>query len=180
MNRSVRTFIAIILCILFASCSNQSLKYFDQRMIDEYGWTEDEIKKIQFFTSEDIVLWRELANNETTISNGQIRIDKNSRIEEVIIKRNTPGVVVFIPKFNKYAVSFDPDGKYLMFGKSKKRNNRYVLLAKDWDRQYGKVTYGDHIYNTKSSSAFASLLVDIKRAGQVRKKSKNARGRIVN
>ena len=66
-----------------------------------------------------------------------------------------------------------------MFGPNPKRGDKYVLLAKDWDRRIGKVTYGGEVYNTLSESAFAGLLVDIKEAKNVKYNSKKASGRRV-
>jgi hypothetical protein len=82
-------------------------------MLLEYRWSNEEIKKIQFFLSEDIYLWRKLRVEDTRIKNGKIRIVDDSEVEEVLIAKNTPGVVIFIPKKNKFAVSFDEnDGNY--------------------------------------------------------------------
>ncbi|MDG2448630.1 MAG: hypothetical protein P8M34_03300 [Saprospiraceae bacterium] len=165
--------------IISTSCNN-SLKYFSQEMHSEFQWDNNEIKKIQFYLSEDIFLWRKLKEEDTRIKNGKIRIVDDSEVEEIVISKNTPGVVIFIPKKNKLAVSFDEDDDlFLMFGPNPKRGDKYVLLAKDWDRRIGKVTYGGQVYNTLSESAFAGLLVDIKEAKNVKYNSKKATGRRV-
>jgi len=168
----------ILSAFLLTSCNNQ-LRYFNQKMVNEYRWSSDEIKQIQFYVSQDIVLWRKLRDEDTVIRNGKIRIEDDSRVEEVIIKKNTPGVVLFIPNTKKFAVSFDSDDHFLMFGPNPNNRNKYVLLAKDWDRRIGKVTYGDQVYNTDSDSAFAALMVDIKKAKKVKYNSKTAGGRRV-
>jgi len=147
-------------------------------MVDEFRWDNDEIKRIQFYLSEDVILWRKLSDEDSRITKGKIRIENDSEVEEIIIKKNTPGVVLFIPKRNNFAVSFDNVEKnYLMFGPNPKNKDKYVLLAKDWDRRKGKVTYGNQIYNTNSESAFAGLLVDIKKAKNTKYTSKTATGR---
>ncbi|MEE9371568.1 MAG: PH domain-containing protein [Saprospiraceae bacterium] len=171
-------FFFLIIGITFITSCNRGLRYFNQEMVDEYKWNNAEIKKIQFYLSEDIVLWRKLKKDDTQIKNGKIRIEDDSKVEEVIIKKNTPGVVLFIPKKNKYAVSFDSDeDHFLMFGPNPKNKDKYVLLAKDWDRRRGKVTYGKVVYSTNSESAFAGLLVDIKTAKNIKYNSKTASGR---
>lgn len=180
MKINIQSLALLVLVIIASSCGT-SLKHFNQDMVDEYRWSKDEIKSIQFYLSEDIVLWRKLADEDTRIKNGKIRIEDDSEVEEVIIKKNTPGLVLFIPKRNNYAVSFDDDPEhYLMFGPNPKRRDQYVLLAKNWDRRRGKVSYGDQIYNTNSNSAFAGLLVDIKKAKKERYTSKTASGRRIN
>ena len=179
MQTLVRLGILSSLFLLLMSSCNSGLRYFNQGMVNEYRWSSDEIKRIQFYVSQDIVLWRKLQDEDTVIRNGKIRIEDDSRVEEVVIKKNTPGIVLFIPKQNKFAVSFDSDEHFLMFGPNPKNRNKYVLLAKDWDRRMGKVTYGDYVYNTDSESAFAALMVDIKKAKRVKYNSKTASGRRV-
>ena len=181
MKKSVLLKLSTVLSflILLSAC-NRGLKFYDQDMQADFRWSNQEIKKIQFYLSEDIYLWRKLKAEDARIKNGKIRIIDDSKVEEVIIAKNTPGVVIFIPKRNKLAVSFDNDDElFLMFGPNPKRGNKYVLLAKDWEKRIGKVTYGGQVYNTSSESAFAGLLVDIKEAKNVNYSSKKASGRKV-
>ena len=67
-----------------------------------------------------------------------------------------------------------------MFGPSEKNNGRYTLLAKDWQRSTGVITYGGIEYRTGSESAYAALMVDIKKANNNKVSSKTAKGRKVN
>ncbi len=176
MKLKLLSFYALIILML-GSCSTK-LRYFTQDMYDTYRWNQQELKSIQFYLSEDIVLWRKLGNEDARIKDGKIKVTDDSEIEEVFIKKGTPGLVLFIPKKNKFAISFDKnDNHYLVFGPNPKASDRYVLLAKEWDRRKGKVSYGKRIYNTDSESAFASLMVDIKSARKVKYRSKTASGR---
>ncbi len=102
-------------------------------------------------------------------------------VEEIVIKKGTPGAFLFSPQKNHYAVSFDnnDDSKYLIFGPSEKVNGRYVLLAKDWDRRFGKVTYGDKVYKTTNESAFAYLMVDVDKTRRTKVSTTKAPGRKV-
>ena len=163
--------------IILSSCGS-SLRYFSQDIYDDYNWSPEELKSIQFYLSEDIVLWRKISDKDTKIEDGKVRIVDDRKVEEVIIKKNTPGVIAFVPKRNSFAVSFDnKNSNYLMFGPNPKNIDRYVLLAKDWDRRKGKVSYGDQIYETRSESALAALLIDIKKANRTKYNSKKAGGR---
>ena len=162
-----------------SSCSSE-LRPFTQRMYDEFNWSENELQQIQFYLSDDITLWRDAGNEESVIKDGKIRVVDGREVEEVKIKKGTPGVVVFSPKENRFAVSFDSeDDNFLMFGPNKKVNGRYVLLAKEWKNKRGKVTYGGNTYNTNTQSAYAALLVDIKAARKVNYNSSSPGGRRV-
>ena len=163
--------------LILSSCSSK-LRYFSQDMYDSYRWDEDQLKSIQFYVSDDIVLWRKISDQDARIKDGKIRVMDDSEVEEVIIRKGTPGLVMFIPKRNNFAISFDKrDKNYLMFGPNPKARDRYVLLAKDWNKRQGKVRYGGFTYNTESESAYASLMVDIKSAKKIKYKSNTASGR---
>ena len=54
-----------------------------------------------------------------------------------------------------------------------------MLLGKEWDRNSGQVTYDNQVYETYSGSAFAGLLVNLKRANQLERKSSEVKGRVI-
>ena len=85
---------------------------------------------------------------------------------------------MFSPKANRFAISFEEgEDSFLMFGPNKKAGGKFVLLAKEWDRRVGKVTYKGKTYNTTSQSAMAALLVDVDKARKVSRKTKKVGGR---
>lgn len=179
MNRLLFSLVVIMLSL--SSCSN-NLRYFTEDLYREYRWTDSELSRIQFYVSEDIILQRKISDESARISDGKIRVVDGSEVEEIVIEKGTPGVFVQSPKDAKFAISFDADDetKYLMFGPNQKANGKYVLLAKDWNRRWGKITYGGRIYETSSASAYSALMVDIKKAKKVSVKSQRAKGNKVN
>lgn len=181
MNFSKLFYLAILGLFLFNSCGPK-LTPFTQDLYEEQQWSDDELKRIQFYTSEDIVLYRELTRGESEIVSGEIKIRNGKKVDEVVIKEGTPGVLLFRPKEDKFAVSFeaDNDDRYLVFGASSKRGGQYRLQAKDWKRRRsGKVTYEGKTYTTSSESAYATLLVDLKRIRETKVQSRVAKGRTV-
>ena len=184
-NRQMKNFlfgmIALALMGMLTSCG-PTLTPFTQELYDEAGWGEDELKQVQFYVSRDIVLYRAYSTGEARIANGKIRMRDGQQIEEVVIRSGTPGALLFIPKQNRFAISFESgsDAPFLMFGPNPKIGDRYVLLAKEWKRHNGKVHYADRVYQVESDAAFASLLVDIDRIGETRVRRKFAKGREVN
>lgn len=167
-------------CLFILSSCSKSLTPFSQRLYEEYNWSDTELKKIQFYLSDDIVLRRSVGSNETAISNGKIRIVDGKKVEEVIFRKGTPGVYVFSPRDNRFGISFESDDDgYLMFGPNPKQSERYVLLAKEWDRSKGKVTYKNNTYNTSSRSAYTTLMVDLNKANKTKYQSTTVGGRKV-
>ena len=164
----------------FLSSCGPTLKPFTESMYVEYGFSERDLQNVQFYLSHDIVLKRKATGTESTIKDGKIRVKEGKEVEQIVIKRGTPGTLLFIPKKNRFAVSFDQDeNKYLMFGPNKKANGRFVLLAQDWDRQVGTMNYNNEMYYTSSESALAHLLVDIKAAAKIKYTREQATGRTI-
>jgi hypothetical protein len=174
-------YVLLPLSLLLASCS-PNLTYFTQDLYRDNKWSETELRQIQFYLSHDIVLRREATTGESQIRDGEIRIRNGRKVEEVVIPRGTPGVFLFSPKENRFAMSFEKNGedRYLMFGPNPKLNGRYVLLASEWERRQGKVTYDDSYWWVDANQALAGLMVDLKRSGRTSLRTRTAQGRTVN
>lgn len=153
----------VLFTFLFSSCGPK-LSPLTQRLVEDQNWTQDELKRIQFYLSEDLVLTREVRNGNSEIRNGQVKIVDGREVEQLVFKRNTPGVFVFSPKTQRMAVSFERnDENFLVFGPNPKAGNRYVIMAADWDRRNGSVTYAGKKWRVNSSDAYASLMIPLKR-----------------
>jgi len=181
MKTSPYYVLAVLSLVLLTSCSKQ-LTYFTQNLYDEYNWSEAELKQIQFYVSQDIELYRTAEGGNSTIEDGQIKIKSKRKVDQITIKAGTPGVLSFSPKDNRYAVSFDDAGAYLIFGPGKKTRGRYTLRAKEWkDRgQGGIITYNGEEYFTSTDSAYAALMVDLRKARKSIVKKEKASGVKVN
>jgi hypothetical protein len=66
-----------------------------------------------------------------------------------------------------------------MFGPNEKNDGRFALLAKDWEKQIGTVTYNGESYTVRNTSAFSTLLVDLKKVVNNKSKYKSEKGRRV-
>jgi hypothetical protein len=124
------------------------------------------------------VIQRKLGNETSTIQNGKVRIINGERIEEIIIKKGTPGVLVNNTVDNRVGISFeDGDDRYLMFGPNKGKGGRYYLLASDWKNDVGKVLYEGQTYFCTPESGKAFLTLDLKKLHQIEKDQRTAKGR---
>ena len=170
---------ALALAVLSA-CSPQLTALTDD-LRDDNRWTERELSQIQFYLSEDLVLTRERRRGTTDIQQGRVRVENGRDIEEVVFDRGTPGVMLFSPKEGHLAIGFDPtdDDRYLVFGANPREDGRYTLLAKEWKRYNGKVTYGGETWNVSAANADVSLLLNLKRTGTVDRDTKRPAGRRV-
>ena len=180
-TRTPLLLIAAVALSLLSACSPR-LSTLTKDLRQQNGWTEAELSKIQFYLSEDLVLSRERNKGTTAIVQGRVRVENGKNIEEVVIKRGTPGVVLFTPKDDHVAVGFDArdDGRFLVFGPNPKQGGRYTLLARDWSRYRGKVTYAGETWNVSAGNADVHLLFNLKRSGSTEVQSERPTGRRVN
>lgn len=164
---------------LFSSCSS-NLRHFTDDLYKKGVWNEQELKRIQFYLSDDIVLYREIKGSRSQIEDGEIIIEDGAKIQKIVIPENTPGVFVFTPDNERFAVSFEQGSdKYLMFGPNPKLDGRYTLYASEWNKDRGKVNYGGSMYWADRRSALSSLLVDVKRFGKYEQQKEVLKGRRV-
>lgn len=180
LNMNLKNILPLFLIGLFLASCSPRLTPFTQRLYEESKWTKAELKKIQFYLSEDIKLKRSLSGGSSEIINGKIKIEDGREIEEVVIPKMTPGVFVFSPKEKRFAISFeDSDARFLMFGPNPKAGNRYVLLASEWKGRVGKVKYDDKNWRVDADDAISNLLVDLKKIRKTTVSSRTAGGRKV-
>lgn len=174
--RKIILFLAI--ASLFSSCKN--LVPYTDAMKRQYNWSDEQIRRIQFYVSHDIILHRELAQGSTEIVQGKIKTINGRKVEEILIREGTPGVLTEIPKQNKMLVSFEmSDDHYLSFGVNPNAGDKYVLLASDWNNGMGKLHYSNQEYYTDPDSKYAFLLVDLRRIQKMDIKQRVAKGRKV-
>jgi len=177
MKASQIIFIFAIAAMMF-NCSPR-LSPFTQDLQEENSWSERELSKIQFYVSRDIVLYRDFKSGESKIEDGKVKVVNGRKVEEVIISKGTPGVMVLNPKSDRIAVSFEGgnDDRFLMFGPNPKFGDKYVLLAKEWKKRGGTITYDGRSYFTDSSSAYSALMIDLKKIKKTKVNTRTAKGR---
>lgn len=171
--------LTLICAIAFTSCTPR-FTYFTENLYKKQNWSQEDVKRIQFYVSDEIVLTRAISDDETAITEGKIRIVNGKKVQQVIIKAHTPGVLVLMPKEDRFAISFEADDDaYLMFGPNPKYYDRFALLAQDWEKERGKVHYKGQLYEVDNSGAFAALMVDLRREGNNQYEVKKVPGRTV-
>ena len=163
------------------SCSSTSKRTFTQSFYKNSNLSPSDLKSVQFYLSDDIVLYRKKDMNTTNIKDGKIIIKGKEQFEEIRIQRGTKGVAIYQPKDDRIGISFVPnnDELYLMFGPNPKMNNSYCLLASDWNNQYGIISYGGEKWQTPISSAYTTLLIELDKSGKKSYKTATAKGRTI-
>jgi hypothetical protein len=167
MNRI--TLSLIVLVVSFASCSPKI--QFTQAVKEQHQLTDQEMKKLQFYISADIVLQRNQKDaSDKDTDDGELIITSGSSIDQVIIPAGTPGIVIEMKGENAMLVRFEPgEGKYLEFGDPKNRKGPYQLIPEGEKGGKRYVTYAGKKYSLSGTSEYVSLTFKMKRLNKFRK-----------
>lgn len=153
-------FVAMVLMI--SACSQKVP--FTQGIRDKYRLNEMELKSIQFYTSGIIVLKREeVSEKQKETSEGTLTIKGGSKMEEVVIKANTPCVIEKVFDGNQVSVSFGEGlNKFLIFGSLESRNGFYVLRIIDREGKKPTINYSEKPYLVYTAGNPVFLVCKIK------------------
>lgn len=168
-------YVGILLCL--SSCAN--LVPLTSQMIEKNKWSNEDLKKIQYYTSGNITLQKISSQSGSNIEGGVIKEESQKAVTEVFIKENTKGVAVGVTDL-KLNLSFEQDDNhFLTFGANPDRNGYFVLLASEWKDKIGKVTYAGEKYYTSPESSNVVLLVNMQKIKKLNIQQRTAGGREV-
>lgn len=163
--------------LLFSSCG-PTLRPFTRQVYEQGNFSTNDLERIQFYLSDDIVLRRELTGARSEVISGEIKIVDGRKVEQVVIPKGTPGLLAFQSRGDQLAVSFEEgDDRYLMFGPNPTVDGRYTLLASSQRKRFSIVSYEGKKWRVERNDAYANLMVDLKKINKVAVQSRTAKGR---
>ncbi len=161
--------------LLFSSCSKNI--YFTRNMRMNLNKNKLSVDKVQFYNSKKIELLRYISSAETKIARGEIRYENGRYSEEIIIPKNTPGIVVSEGKKFLNVAFEDGKNRNLKFVLNDK--NQYQISADNWKQNYGRVVYDTLIYYIEPKSDKARLTVKKDNIYNFRANKRVVKGRVV-
>ncbi len=168
--------LTIPLLLVLSSCS-KNYTPFTENLKDYQNWDNEDLKSIQFYLSDDIVIQRKVSNSNSEIVAGKIKIENGKKVEEVIIPAYTPGILTQVDGKGSFVLRFENgEGRDLNFGPNPERNGKYVLLAESWNKKVGKVEYDGRTYYTSPESRYSFLMVDMRRKDNRQYNGRRAKG----
>lgn len=163
----------ILLSVMLASCTSQKVA-FTSDLQQKYCFSEEQLKKVQFYTSTDIILTKTETDDEASIINGKVLVVDKQKNETIIIRKNTPCVLVKILSENKFLFSFEyGEHRALLFGNNE--GGYYSLMAKNWKVKHGVIHYANKTYITTNGDVYLTISSNVLR--QVRSKERVLYGR---
>jgi len=173
--KNIYLLILIVVSLFLASCN--STIYFTQEMRNNLNQNKLDVKDVQFYVSQKLILKRNLTYEETKIARGEITFENGQYVEEIIIPKNTEGIA--IDNGNEWLnVAFEQgENRDLQFVMNSE--NYYQITALEWEGNYGKVKYDTTFYYLEPGGDEALLKVKKEDVFNFQKKKRVVKGRSV-
>ena len=172
-------YLAIIVVAFVLSSCGKKVAYTNQ-LRDEFGLEDVKtIKKVQFFTSQTIILVRSKESGSIgTAQDGALVTNKNKTEDRITIQAQTPCVFEEFSATGEVVIRFEVGvGKTMAFAlRQQSETGKYYLVAK-WDvNRGGEINYGNEVYTVQSSAGNAYLMVKMKNLQKTNRKDRVVKG----
>jgi hypothetical protein len=140
---------------------------------------DEGVSALQCYVSSDIVLRRSLRSEEGGVTKGHtLRIDRDKRLEEVLIAAKTPGIIVKTDLSRLY-VSFEPpiDAKDVVVLFQQGPEGQYFMFPTSMEGENMVVDYGGKAYVATTSSRLAHLVIDEDKYSKTTRETRTVPGR---
>lgn len=168
----IKLFLLTITVGLFSSCISQKIA-FTSDIQDTYKFSEERLQTIQFYTSDDIVLYVNKNHEATRVVNGKVVINSSDVQDAIIIPRNTPCILEKKINDNILIVGFETGtGRQICFINN---GNTYSIGAKEWSGEEGLLKYGGKNYFTANREAY--LMIKVRKLNHIIRSQRTIKGR---
>ena len=180
-----RLLIAAFVATSLTSCVSNRI-YFTVDTKKELDQEKIDLKQIQFYNSEEIVLVRSASEADVQVEDGKVKTTSGKQVQEIVIPAMTPGICEVYDE-RSLRISFDDgDGNALPFLVERREGvvvdrSGFKLAGKNWKKtrtggKVGKVDYQKELY-TIVRGANSRLLIDKSSITKIDRSTKVARGR---
>lgn len=173
MRVAVRLLPVAVVVAASIGCASSRVPFTPQ-LAEQFS--EEDFKGIQFYVSSKIILHRDITSaGQSVTPRGKIVLENGKQIEEVLIKRGSPGVELSQEKGRSITVSFEPPienvESFLRFDASKPDGPYYLMMT--------DLKYGTESFQVLEGLQKAYIEVDADRLENIDSHRRTAPGRTV-
>ncbi len=138
-----------------------------------------DIKDLQYYNSNEIILRRQIDSSKVKIASGVVKYENGKYIEEIIFKKNTPGICDAIKDDKRISVSFENGvDNNLTFGDMNASMGKYYVLgSKEWKNYKSETIYNGVKYDIHTPYGVPYLTIKNQKVLKEDKDSRVAKGR---
>lgn len=151
---------------------------FTHQMRLKHNLTPEEIKRLQFYVSDKIILHRIVTADDREILRGKLILSSGKTVEEVVVKKGTPGIAVDV-KDDAIDVSFE-EGTFLPFARNTELfPEKYFLAVTKSDSGPPTIQFDGRTYTVMDKSERAYLLISMEALTDIVNKRRVLPGRTI-
>ncbi|WP_107037309.1 hypothetical protein [Brumimicrobium mesophilum] len=173
----MKIILALLTVVILGSCATKVP--YTTKIRSEFELTPEKLKKVQFYTSEIIILERsdEQSKVATTGQSGELVTSERSTSERIVIPANRPCVFEEMEEDGTVQIRFEMgDGRVLRFAERQNISNGRFYLVAQWANGKGELDYGGSVYYAVRQSASAYLMVKLKNWKKNQRKDRVVKG----
>jgi hypothetical protein len=140
-----------------------------------------DLRQVQFYVDQTLVLSRVLGTEKAKVSSGVIKIENGQYINEIVIKKYTPGVCVDYSS-DRLNISFEKPNE-IVFGVENYSKTYFSIYGANWSNGTAEIEYDGEIFRVRcencNTASDARLVVKKDELNKVELKSRNVKGRRV-
>lgn len=173
----MRALFLLLAVVLLGSCATKVP--YTKEVKKEFSLTPDKLKKVQFYSSETIILERSDSQNKmtTTSESGDLVSSSVASSERIVIPANRPCIFEKMNENGSIQIRFEMGaGRTLRFTERKNISNGRLYLKALWKNGKGELDYGGAVYYAVRGSASAYLMVKLKNYKKNSRKDRVVKG----
>jgi len=145
---------------------------------EEYDLNEKNMKIVQFYTSQTIILQRSKTSGKQGTEDGKLVTSNNKEQDRIIIPSNTKCVFDSYGKDGEVLIRFELGaGKTLKFSLRPGQSSGKYYLDANWQAgKGGELNYGNEVYFATPDSGSAYLMVVLKKLNKTKRKDRVVKG----
>lgn len=121
-----------------------------------------DLRKVQFFIDQKVVLSRFIDSSGTEVKSGIIRFNKGKYINEIIIPAYTPGICELMED-DGLRISFETSGSFIKFLNDPTYSPKFFIVnGANWEKGTAEIPYENSIF--RASCAACSSVSEVKLA----------------
>lgn len=177
-GRAFKSILIIVFAAMVSACASDKIP-FTRQLIQEYRLSQDEMRQLQYFISEEAVLRRELdsGNLRSIDEDGVLQTEAETFIDNLIVEEETPGILEGPIKEKELFVSFE-EGSAFPF--SARREGKFRLKFRGLRGREQHFLYDGRQYTLVNRGADIHLLISKESLDEIIEEEKVLPGRFIN
>lgn len=175
--KSMKFILLATLALTVLSCSQRVA--YTNTLKDDYDLTPLTMKRLQFYTSSQIILQRSTSKGNQQISaDGKLVVNERKQEDRIIINPSTKCIFEKDGDKGEVFIRFEVGaGKTLKFAARQNQSDGKYYLVADWKAgKGGEVEYGNEIFYANTSSGNSFLMVSIQKLKRTQRKDRVVKG----